>query len=72
MENVSATTAAMALASEAVLGSVLPTYLVPGVVAAEHRFAQRRLEHVSRWRMSDAELALLRGLVNRKAGSTIM
>ena len=62
----------MALASEAALGSVLPTDLVPGVVAAEHRFARRRLEHVSRWRLSDAEVALLRGLVNRKARSTIM
>jgi hypothetical protein len=61
----------MALASEAVLGSVLPTDLVPGVVAGEHRYAERRLEHVSRWRLSDAEPALLRALVNRKAGSTI-
>jgi len=62
----------MALAGQVVLGGALPTDLVPGVVAAGHRFAKRRLEHVSRWRLADAELALLRALVNRKAGAKIM
>jgi hypothetical protein len=62
----------MALAGEVVLGGVLPSEPVPSVVAAEHRFARRRLEHVSRWTPSDGELALLRALVNRKAGRTIM
>ena len=59
----------MALAGQVVLGGALTTELRPGVVAAEHRFAKRRLEHVSRWRLADAQLALLRALVNRKAGA---
>lgn len=62
----------MALAGEATFGSVLAGKPVPGVIAAGHRFAQRRLEHVSRWTPSGGELALLRALVNLKAGRTIM
>jgi hypothetical protein len=61
----------MALAGEAALGGVL-AFKRPGVIDAEHRFARRRLEHVGPWKPSQVELALLRTLVNRKAGRTIM
>jgi hypothetical protein len=61
----------MALAGEAGLGGVLG-FKRPGVIDAEHRFARRRLEHVGQWKPSEAEVAVLRTLVNRKAGRTIM
>ena len=44
----------------------------PGVVAAEHRFAKRRLEHLSTWKPVREDLATLRDLVNQKAGREIM
>ncbi|MHB1844744.1 MAG: hypothetical protein ACYCWW_07915 [Deltaproteobacteria bacterium] len=44
----------------------------PGVVGAEHRFAKRRLEHLSHWKPTRRELAVLRELVNHKAGCEIM
>ncbi len=44
----------------------------PGVVGAEHRFAKRRLEHLSTWKPTQDELSKLRGLVNHKAGREIM
>jgi hypothetical protein len=42
------------------------------VVGAEHKFAQRRLDHLSRWTPTRAEVVKLRELVNRKAGRAIM
>ena len=39
----------------------------PGVVDAEHRFAKRRLEHLSQWKPTDAERHQLAELVNRRA-----
>jgi hypothetical protein len=44
----------------------------PGVVAAEHRFAKRRLEHLSTWKPAREDLATLRDLVNQKAGRELM
>jgi hypothetical protein len=44
----------------------------PGVVPAEHRFAKRRLEHLSQWKPTQAELQLLGELVNRKAGRELL
>ena len=44
----------------------------PGVVGAEHKFAQRRLDHLSLWKPTRAEVVKLRDLVNRKAGREIM
>lgn len=44
----------------------------PGVVDAEHRFAKRRLEHLSQWKPTKAELRMLRELVNRRAGHDLL
>ena len=44
----------------------------PGVVAAEHKFAKRRLEHLNTWKPTQDDLSKLRGLVNQKAGHEIM
>ncbi len=57
----------MATASEAASGAIAFSKPPPGVVSAEHRFAKRRLEHLSRWKPTKAEVALLRELVNRRA-----
>jgi hypothetical protein len=43
-----------------------------GIVDAEHRFAKRRLEYLSHWKPTKAELRLLRELVNRKAGRELL
>ncbi len=50
--------------------AAMPDELVaaqPGVISAEKRFAQRRLEHSSKWQMSLEETRALKSLVNRKA-----
>ena len=44
----------------------------PGVIDAAQKFAQRRLEHLSRWTPTRADLEKLRELVNHKAGRAIM
>lgn len=44
----------------------------PGLVGAEDKFAKRRLEHLNQWKPTKAELALLRELVNRRAGREIL
>lgn len=44
----------------------------PGVVVAEHKFAKRRLEHLSTWKPTQDDLSTLRDLVNLKAGREIM
>jgi hypothetical protein len=43
-----------------------------GLVHAEQRFAQRRLEHLSQWKPTEAELHLLRDLVNRRAAHELL
>ena len=43
-----------------------------GVIRAEHRFARRRLDRLSRWKPTSVELANLRDLVNARAGHEIM
>jgi hypothetical protein len=64
----------MALAGEAASGGLVSSAFKspPGVVDAEHRFAQRRLDNVGKWEPSPAELGRLRALVNEKAGRAIM
>src|SRR3990170_6807563 len=62
----------MAAAPEAAFGALQLTKPPPGVVGAEHRFAKRRLEHLSTWKPTRDELSKLRGLVNQKAGRGIM
>jgi len=64
--------AIMAAAPEAALGALQIDQPPPGVVAAEHRFAKRRLEHLSTWKPTKDDLAMLRDLVNHKAGREIM
>jgi hypothetical protein len=44
----------------------------PGVVEAEHRFAQRRLAHLSQWQPTKAEFRRLQDLVNRRAGRELL
>lgn len=43
-----------------------------GVVEAGHRFAKRRLDHLTSWTPTQAEMSKLREVVNRKAGSVVM
>jgi hypothetical protein len=62
----------MALAGNVVLGRLSLFKPPPGVIEAEHRFAKRRLEHVGEWKPTRTELAMLRELVNRKAGRQLM
>lgn len=62
----------MAVTSAATFGGLRLAPQPPGVVGAEHRFARRRLEHLSRWKPTRAEHAKLRDLVNRRAGRGIM
>ena len=62
----------------AAVGEVLGGHLVgavaspPSVVEAGHRFAQRRLEHMTRWQPTKAEVSALRQLVNRRAKRELM
>jgi hypothetical protein len=42
------------------------------VVAAGHRFAVRRLSHLSEWRPEEQDLMALRALVNTKAGKQML
>jgi hypothetical protein len=44
----------------------------PGLISAERRFAQRRLEHLSKWELSDKEASLLERLVNDRAGRRLL
>jgi len=62
----------MATAGEAASGGVVTSTSPPGVVRAEHRFAQRRLDHLSRWKPTKAEVEVLRELVNRRAGHDLL
>lgn len=64
--------AVMAAAGEAAFGHLPFPKPPPGVVGAEHKFAQRRLDHLYRWKPTRAEIVKLRDLVNRKAGREIM
>lgn len=63
---------AMATTSEVALGWLQLDEPPPGVVAAEHKFARRRLEHLATWKPTKDELSKLRNLVNLKAGREIM
>jgi hypothetical protein len=62
----------MAVIPEAAFGWLRISQPPQGVVSAEHKFAQRRLEHMSRWKATRADHAKLRELVNRRAGREIM
>ena len=58
----------MVTAPEAAFGWLQLSKQPLGVVDAEHRFAQRRLDHLSRLKPTRAELVKLRELANHKAG----
>lgn len=62
----------MAVIPQAAFGWVGVSQSPPRVVGAEHKFAQRRLDHMSRWKPTRAEQANLRELVNRRAGRDII
>ncbi len=62
----------MTVIPEAAFGWLRVSQPPTGVVGAEHKFAQRRLEHMSRWKPTRAEHAKLRELVNRRAGREII
>ncbi len=62
----------MAAVPEAAFGWLQLNKPPAGVVDAEHRFAKRRLEHLSTWKPTRDELLKLRGLVNQKARREIM
>lgn len=59
--------AVMATIGEAAFGGLRLDAPPPGVVAAEHRFAKRRLDHLSTWKPTQDDLAELRDVVNHKA-----
>lgn len=42
------------------------------VVAAGHRFAERRLSHLGEWRPEERDLAALREVVNTRAGKEML
>ena len=46
--------------------------LVSSVVAAGHRFAERRLSHLAEWRPEEKDLAALRQVVNTRAGKEML
>jgi hypothetical protein len=61
-----------ALAGEAAFGGAPDLTKPPaGVIHAEHRFALRRLAHISQWQPMAAEAAAVRELLNRRAGRQI-
>ncbi len=62
----------MAVAPEAAFGWLRGSKARPGVIEAEDKFAKRRLEHLSQWKPTKADVVKLRELVNRKAGREIM
>ena len=62
----------MATVPEAAFGWLQLSKPQAGVVAAEHRFAKRRLEQLNTWKPTQDELSKLLRLVNRKAGREIM
>jgi len=64
--------AVMATVGEVAFGGLRITEPQPGVVAAEHRFAKRRLDHLSTWKPKEEDIAELRDVVNHKAGREIM
>ncbi len=64
--------AVMATAGEAAFGGLRIAEPQPGVVVAEHRFAERRPDHLSTWKPTEDDLEKLRDLLNRKAGREIM
>jgi len=57
---------------EAAFGGLQPIAPAPGVIPAEHRFAKRRLEHLSQWTPTDEERRRLADLVNRRAGRELL
>ncbi len=62
----------MSTVGEAAFGHLTFSKSPPGVIQAEHKFARRRLDRISRWTPTRGELAKLRDLVNRRAGHEIM
>lgn len=62
----------MAAVPEAAFGWLQLSKPPPGVVGVEHKFAKRRLDHLSHWKPTRGELESLRELVNRRAGREIM
>jgi hypothetical protein len=57
---------------EAAFGWLQLTEPPKGVVVAEHKFANRRLQHLNHWKPSAEDRATLRSLVNRKAGRELL
>jgi hypothetical protein len=57
----------LALWSTVLFSGQPPQQPVEGMIDAEPRFAQRRLGHAHSWQPTEADLAALRTLVNRKA-----
>jgi hypothetical protein len=53
-------------------GNLAPRERIPGVVSAEHRFAQRRLDNLSRWEPEEPDLRALRELVNRRGRAVLL
>lgn len=62
----------MAAASGIVSGNIPPRAGTPDIVNAEHRFAARRLDRLSRWEPEEADSCALRKLVNRRAGAVLL
>jgi hypothetical protein len=55
-----------------VMSGLRPAKAPRGVIDAEHLFAKRRMDHLSRWKPTQKDLLDLRRVVNSKAGRDIM
>ena len=62
----------MAAVGDMMSGAIGRVERTPGVVNAEHRFAERRLYNLSRWEPEKTDSTVLRGLVNRRAKAVLL
>ncbi len=62
----------MEVIPEAAFGWLALDKLPAGVIGAEHKFAQRRLDNLSHWKPTRDDLAALGELVNRKAARELL
>jgi len=54
------------------MGGLWPSEARRGIIDAEHKFAKRRLDRLTRWTPTQKDILELRRLVNGKAGRDIM
>jgi hypothetical protein len=62
----------LTLAPEAAFGTLGSPQRPKEVVSAEHRFAKRRLEHLSHWKPTRGDQVALREAINRRARAQLL